>query len=218
MTGVRSFVAVPIPAGVRARLLAAAGALARELPGVKGAAKIENFHVTIKFLGQLPEERLEELAGALARGLRAVPAFTVEARGLGAFPTPRHANVVWAAVDDRTGGLVRVAEIVDAAVAGLALAVAPEGREGVAAGGGVRVRKEARKRNTLLGNQNEARAFHPHVTVGRSKAGVDARARVADAADTFGEIPVDEVHLYESRLSRTGSTYVLRATAALARA
>ena len=192
MTGVRTFVAVPIPAGVRARLFAVAGALGRELPGVKGATKVENFHVTIKFLGQLPEERLEELGAALARVLRAVPAFTVEARGLGAFPTPRHANVIWAAVDDRTGGLARMAELVDVAVAAAVAGLAPR-------------------------EKNDARAFHPHVTVGRSKAGVDARARVAAAAsDTFGEIPVDEVHLYESRLSRTGSTYVLRAIAPLA--
>jgi 2'-5' RNA ligase len=65
-----------------------------------------------------------------------------------------------------------------------------------------------------FGFPREARRFTGHVTIGRSKAGVDVRAALATgAARAFGEVEVTEVHVYESRLGQlgdAGSTYVLR--------
>jgi 2'-5' RNA ligase len=62
-----------------------------------------------------------------------------------------------------------------------------------------------------FGFAREERRFHGHVTVGRSKEGVDARAVLARVADReLGVMPVDELHLYESQLGGEGSTYVLR--------
>jgi 2'-5' RNA ligase len=63
---------------------------------------------------------------------------------------------------------------------------------------------------------DERRAFTAHVTVGRSKERVDARAALARWTDrAFGGVAVDEVHVYESRLGGEGSTYVLRHRARL---
>jgi RNA 2',3'-cyclic 3'-phosphodiesterase len=187
---VRSFVAVPLPGEVQARIFATAQELARRLPDVKWSRKVENLHITVKFLGQLDEAKLTALANELAQALAPVPRFRLELRGMGAFPSPRKASVVWAGVDDVTGGLTAVAERV----------------EGVGA---------------RLGFARDQRAFTGHVTVGRSKGrGVDARAALDAFAGgnvrSFGETIVDEVHVYESRLGREGSTYVLRSRAALA--
>jgi 2'-5' RNA ligase len=190
MSSLRSFVAVPLPEGVRAGILEAAAALEPELPAVRWLRKVENLHVTLKFLGQVEEERMGELGGAIAEAVGAVPRFGVEMRGLGAFPTARDARIVWAGVVDPGRGLARVAELVETVAAELGIA------------------------------DKEARLFRPHVTVGRAKARVDARAALAPFAErAFGAVPVDEVHLYESRLGggpdNAGSTYVLRSRAAL---
>jgi len=68
--------------------------------------------------------------------------------------------------------------------------------------------------------ERESRPFRAHVTVGRSKQGVDARAALAGVGDRlFGPAPVGEVCVFESQLGQgrdnAGSTYVLRHTAAL---
>jgi 2'-5' RNA ligase len=184
---VRSFVAVPLPEKIQADIFAAVQELARRLPDVKWSRKVENLHITVKFLGQIDETKLAALAEDLARAVAPLPRFRLELRGIGAFPSPRKANVVWAGVEDASRGLSAVAEAV----------------EGV---------------GERFGFAREQRAFTGHVTVGRSKGrGVDARAALdAFAGRAFGGTAVEEVHVYESHLGGEGSTYVLRARAALA--
>jgi len=73
-----------------------------------------------------------------------------------------------------------------------------------------------------LGFPREARAFHPHVTLGRGKspAGGDVMRRVLEkvAAPTTGEMTVRQVVLFESRLLPSGAQYVPRFAARLGRA
>ena len=186
---VRSFVAVPLPEGIRLKILAAVQELARELPqsGIKWFRKVENLHVTVKFLGRVEEAKLAALSGELAQALAPVPRFHLDVRGMGAFPSPRKAHVVWAGVEDAARGLDAVADAV----------------EGV---------------GERFGFAREQRAFTGHVTVGRAKGrGADARLALEKIADrAFGGTTVEEVHVYESRLGGEGSTYVLRSRAALA--
>jgi 2'-5' RNA ligase len=187
---VRSFVAVPLPSAIQADIFAAALSLAGELPGVKWSRKVENLHVTIKFLGPVAETQLGDLGGALARAVADLPRFGIELRGMGAFPSGKKANVIWAGVEDPAGGLARVAQAVEVVA-------------------------------TQLGvGEKESRPFHAHVTVGRSKGGTDARAALVRFAErAFGQVAVDELHLYESQLGggpdHAGSTYILRHRAAL---
>ena len=192
---VRSFVAIPLPGDVQATVFGAGQALARALPTVKWARKVENLHVTLKFLGPVSLGRLEALAEALSAALASLAPFRVDVRGLGAFPTARRANVIWAGVQETQVGeeagaarLARVAAAVEEAASGVGL------------------------------GPPERRPFTAHVTVGRCKGGVDARAALAAWADRgFGAAPVDEVHLYESQLGKDASTYVLRSRVSLGR-
>jgi len=187
---IRSFVAVPLPDSVRAGVLAAADELGRALPGVKWSRKIENLHVTIKFLGSVEEAKLAAFSAALAESLGALPRFGIELRGMGAFPSARKANVLWAGVTDGGDRLGAVAAIVEETAAGLGI------------------------------GERESRPFRAHVTVGRSKQGVDARAALAPFERRgFGAASVDEALVFESQLGggpdNGGSTYVLRHRAAL---
>ena len=186
---VRSFVAVPLPENIRAGISSAAEELARALPqsGIKWFRKLENLHITVKFLGQVEETKLTELAGELSRALAPLPRFRLELRGMGAFPSPRKANVVWAGVEEGARALKAVAEAVD----------------GVGDRFGF-----PREQRPFTGHVTVGRSK------GR---GVDARAALdAFAGRAFGATTVEEVHVYESRLGGEGSTYVLRSRAALA--
>ena len=72
----RLFIALELPHDVRERLAWMAGGL----PGARWLAP-ENYHLTLRFIGELPGYRAEEVDLALAN-LRA-PGFTVELSGVG---------------------------------------------------------------------------------------------------------------------------------------
>ncbi len=76
--------------------------LDRVIAALRPAAKIgwsgrKNFHLTTKFVGEWPEERLAELSGVL-RALPPRDTIEIEVRGLGWFPNPRSPRVFWAGV------------------------------------------------------------------------------------------------------------------------
>lgn len=73
---------------------------------------IENVHLTLQFLGAVPEERLVPLRSALTSAAGEGRPLALEVKGAGGFPSARRPRVVWVGV----GGEVE-------ALAGLAAAV-----------------------------------------------------------------------------------------------
>ena len=158
------------------------------LPDVKWSRKVENLHITVKFLGQIDGGRSwPRWRGSGAGGGAAAAVPSCELRGMGAFPSARNANVVWAGVEDVSAGW--------------------RGRGRPSKGVGER-----------FGFPREQRAFTGHVTVGRVEGGAaSTRARRwTRRRPRLRRMTVERVHVYESRLGRPkGSTYVLRSRAAL---
>lgn len=58
----------------------------------------ENLHVTTKFIGEWPEERLSEIERSLASVPRPGP-ISIAVRGLGWFPNDRNPRVFWAGIE-----------------------------------------------------------------------------------------------------------------------
>jgi 2'-5' RNA ligase len=59
----------------------------------------ENLHINLKFLGEIGEERVPPLVGALSEAAGRHAPFAVRLRGLGAFPSPRQPRVVWVGLE-----------------------------------------------------------------------------------------------------------------------
>jgi len=76
-------------------------------------------HLTLKFLGSVPEERIDAVAGALREASTDTSPFQARIRGLGAFPTARRPRVVWAGVTDGAPDMIELARRIDAALASL---------------------------------------------------------------------------------------------------
>jgi 2'-5' RNA ligase len=96
-----------------------AGLAGVEIPGK--VAPPENWHITLRFLGTVDVVTYERFLGGLSP-VGEVPAFRVSVEGLGAFPNPRNATVVWAGLGGGMAGLARLNEIAEEAARGAGLA------------------------------------------------------------------------------------------------
>jgi len=94
---VRLFVALEIPAAVRDNLATLVKDLRNSEPKARWV-RPENLHVTLKFLGETPSEKLEDIRKALS-AVHSEQPVELDFRGLGFFPDERRPRVVWAGVD-----------------------------------------------------------------------------------------------------------------------
>ncbi len=104
MTGIRSFVAVDLPSSMRKDI----GAIQREIAteGLR-IVRPELVHVTLKFLGDVPEERIDKVVEAL-RSVKIAP-FDAKLKGMGAFPG-RSVRVVWLGLEGNFPELYQAVE------------------------------------------------------------------------------------------------------------
>jgi 2'-5' RNA ligase len=185
---VRLFVAVNLSEPLRRPLAEAQAHLQASAADVKWTDPA-GFHFTLKFLGEVPAPRLQEMIAAAAGALAGGERFTLGLRGVGGFPTARSPRVVWVGVSQGEPEMAALAGALEAAFAPLGFA--PEGRP-----------------------------FSAHLTLGRVRSPQgrqELAARMAALVDRdFGSMPVEQVHLMESRLSPRGASYHLVAAFPLA--
>lgn len=108
----RTFVAVFPPPEVREALFRAA----RDLPASKDFRLVsqEKIHLTLKFLGEVAEDKLSGVAQALQPLRESREPFEVSTSGFGAFPSERRARILWAGVGEGSGPLRTLAQEVEA--------------------------------------------------------------------------------------------------------
>lgn len=112
---VRLFTGVSVPRAALEAVDAQLDALKAELPTARWVP-LDNQHVTLKFLGWTPRDRVDaveralEIVAAGRRGSR------VRLADLGAFPSARRARVLWVGIDDGERLLEGLAEDLDRAL------------------------------------------------------------------------------------------------------
>jgi RNA 2',3'-cyclic 3'-phosphodiesterase len=119
----RLFAAIDIPLEIKARLRAFVDRLR---PTAKLSwSPVDNLHVTTKFIGEWPEERLGELKEALAQVPKPGPV-EVGVRGLGWFPNEKNPRVFWAGIEAGPS-LQKLAEDTERRLAALGVPVEQRG-------------------------------------------------------------------------------------------
>lgn len=172
----RLFVALEIPPERRRSLAAAVASLRSALPAA-GWADPEGWHVTLKFLGPVAEDRLAAVTAVVAAAAGGGQPGDTWLTGLGVFPSPGRARVLWVGLADPAGAL-----------AGLAASL----EEGMSAEGFPAELRAWTPHLTLA-------RFREPVAVGESLQGVAGLEPLP-----FG---VREVVLFRSHLSHSGSRY-----------
>jgi 2'-5' RNA ligase len=113
---VRLFVALEIPSSVRDNLAAAIQEMRLIAPQPKWV-RPENLHVTLKFLGETPAEKLDALRAALT-AVRSVQPVELRFHGVGFFPNDKRPHVFWAGITS-SPYLATLARSIDRATAAL---------------------------------------------------------------------------------------------------
>ena len=171
----RTFLAADVDEAIRQ----GASALISSLPLRCRWVKAEVMHATVRFFGDVDDDRLARLVAIAPRLAADRDGIHVRVTRLDAFPDPRRARVLVLPLED-DGALAAIHEEIEAHAA-------------------------------ALGFEKEARAYEPHLTLGRFREPNDVRKSVADVRPSFeGSVP--SVTLYASTLGAGGPTY-----AALAR-
>lgn len=145
-----------------------------------------NFHITTKFIGAWPEDRLEELKSALEAMPRS-GSFFIAIRGYGFHPNARRPHVFYSNIDG-----------------GSALPALAERTNQACAGVGIDVEKKPYSPHLTLARIDSPRGLETlHAALARM------------GQPEFGRFDVRNFHLYLSRPGRSGSVYTSLAEFAL---
>ena len=141
----------------------------------------EQAHLTMKFLGDVTDDRVPDLERELEAAVddAGVDPFPVRYGGLGVFPDLEYISVLWLGVEQGGDDLTRLYEAIES-------------------------------RTTDLGFDPEDHDFTPHVTLARmDHAGGKELVQdlVTERDPTIGETRVEELRLTESTLTEDGPVY-----------
>ncbi len=100
----RLFVAIDIPTHTKNELISGYSEVKARLDTAgRGAVKWvqpQNWHITLKFLGEVPEKLYERCTYILTSCAHQYTPFKMRIRHMGCFPTPKRPKVLWAGVEE----------------------------------------------------------------------------------------------------------------------
>lgn len=104
----RTFIAIELPADVKDLIAAHVERLETLVPtGIKWVGP-RTSHITLAFLGNVPDNRLSTLSRVLDEVASTSPSFKLMTGRLGAFPTPRRPRVLWLGMEGDTQSMVQM--------------------------------------------------------------------------------------------------------------
>jgi len=181
----RLFVAAESPPGLRTAIDALRSELSCRVPGARWS-RAEGIHLTFKFLGGTPSERIEEIGGALAGAAAGAGPIRLRTGPPGLFESRGRPRVLWVALEGDLEPTVRLQASIEAALEPLGF---------------------AREKRPFHPHLTLARFDPAKRTALPSGLLESVRASLAGA-----EFPVREIVLFESFLSPGGSRYLHRAS------
>lgn len=193
MTQIRAFIALDLPQPIQDSIEKESSRLQKILgQEIIRWIAIQNMHLTLKFLGNIPNTHVDFLKQMLTQIADSHSAFDLQIGGVGSFPSGKLIRVLWLGIQP-AAELTSLQRNVDAGTSKL-------GYE-----------KEARIFSPHLTLGRVKQNIHPN-----------EMQKIRNALQTFqlGKIPsarVDSVHLYQSELHSEGSIYTKLFSAKLKR-
>jgi 2'-5' RNA ligase len=177
----RTFIAVELAGGVRRRAEKAIQRL-RVANAKVTWVKPENLHLTLKFLGDVPDSDVPKVCQVVADAVRGFDPFEIVFRGCGAFPNTAAPRTIWIGVDQGSEELKAIHQAIDQAL------------------------------KAELRFPRETRRFQAHLTLGRVRESgpraAELGALIDEMADFDGDLTiVDEIVTFASFLEKSGPVH-----------
>ncbi len=113
----RLFIAIALPESVKAELLRVQAELRDALPpGCVRWTRPEQFHLTLRFLGNVDPQQVDALSRSLRDACAEFSALPLRAERIGFFPDLRFPRVVWAWIHDANEQLTQLQGAIERAV------------------------------------------------------------------------------------------------------
>jgi len=116
---VRSFVAVNLSPEVRTTLASIEERLKERQHRFVKWVEPESIHMTLKFLGNVPQDRIPAIATAIGTVVEPLTEFSLRLESLGAFPNWQRPQVVWVGVGGELDRLEMIQEHIEEALCAL---------------------------------------------------------------------------------------------------
>jgi len=84
----------------------------RKIYGLKLVSP-ENLHVTLKFLGEIEESKVDKIHESMQQALKDFKSFEIDFRGVGTFPSLKYIRVVWIGIDKNKERIVEIQKAID---------------------------------------------------------------------------------------------------------
>ena len=105
----RVFCAIELPEAARQRVTRHILQLKEAAPDAQASwSRAENIHLTLKFLGAIPQTSVQNLSEAASRAVEGLGPFTIRLEQTGVFPPHGSPRVLWIGVDDLEGKLAKL--------------------------------------------------------------------------------------------------------------
>ena len=103
----RCFISISIPDGIKKGMTAIQERLKKAGADVSWT-RPEGMHLTLKFLGEIEEERLKEIGTALSLSVIGIKPFSLDVSGIGTFPDIRRPRVIWIGLKEDGNNMIEL--------------------------------------------------------------------------------------------------------------
>ena len=103
---IRSFIAIELPEEVKKVLKRIRTEMALDKYGFIKAVAPEGIHLTLKFLGNVPEPKLADIVKVMEQSSQGVAPFPLQITEVGAFPDMRRPRVIWVGIKGELDKLI----------------------------------------------------------------------------------------------------------------
>lgn len=73
----------------------------------------ENIHLTLKFFGEIDDDKLEEITDIINKSIKNYEAYTIKVVNIGAFPNIYNPRVIWTGIKDKNKTTIKLIEELD---------------------------------------------------------------------------------------------------------
>jgi RNA 2',3'-cyclic 3'-phosphodiesterase len=182
MSLLRAFIAIEIPTEIQQKVYKATSKFRSGLDSLVRWTRVDNMHLTLKFLGDVPQPNMEFLIQILRAQAGLVSPFVIQLSGLGSFPSPKRPRVLYIGIQ-APAALGALQRELEAAVRRL----------------GYESEERPFSPHLTLGRVRQNISPADQQTIRRAIEGTQV--------DVLGSALIDSVQLFKSELKPSGSVY-----------